>query len=207
MAAHPSAALATDVASEDERFISDRPRFGPRLHAAASRPVGIGNQVSVWLTAHRPPTFPAYIGAMLVAVVVLTDGRRTCLLSRRRDRHHGQYVPLFACYGSRAASSSGSSSDQTMPMVICLDNQCCDVPLLLLKVVFNVMGRNYDAAVMTTGFIGFAAGARTSNAAACRVRDRKIRSFAGGSAAIPMVEQSMFVELLQCRSSTANIGW
>ena len=32
-------------------------------------------------------------------------------------------------------------------------------------VVFNVMSRNYDAAVMTAGFIGFAMGA-TSNAMA-----------------------------------------
>ena len=42
----PSAALATDVASEDERFISDSPRFvkGFMLLLLA---VGIGNQVSV----------------------------------------------------------------------------------------------------------------------------------------------------------------
>ena len=41
----PSAALATDVASEDERFISDSPRFvkGFMLLLLA---VGIGNQVS-----------------------------------------------------------------------------------------------------------------------------------------------------------------
>lgn len=44
----PSAALATDVASEDERFISDSPRFvkGFMLLLLA---VGIGNQVSVSL--------------------------------------------------------------------------------------------------------------------------------------------------------------
>ena len=43
--ATPSAALATDVASEDERFISDSPRFvkGFMLLLLA---VGIGNQVS-----------------------------------------------------------------------------------------------------------------------------------------------------------------
>ena len=66
----PSAALATDVASEDERFISDSPRFvkGFMLLLLA---VGIGNQVSVWLTALTGLTFRAYIGAMLVAVVVL----------------------------------------------------------------------------------------------------------------------------------------
>lgn len=41
----PSAALATDVASEDERFISDSPRFvkGFMLLLLAA---GIGNQVS-----------------------------------------------------------------------------------------------------------------------------------------------------------------
>ena len=68
-AAHRASGLATDVASEDERFITDSPRFvkGFMLLLLA---VGIGNQVSVWLTALTGLTFPAYIGAMLVAVVV-----------------------------------------------------------------------------------------------------------------------------------------
>ena len=55
--------------------------------------------------------------------------------------------------------------DLAMPMVICLVLQCVVMFPFSYFVVFNVMGRNYDAAVMTAGFIGFAMGA-TSNAMA-----------------------------------------
>ena len=55
--------------------------------------------------------------------------------------------------------------DLAMPMVICLVLQCVVMFLFSYFVVFNVMGRNYDAAVMTAGFIGFSMGA-TSNAMA-----------------------------------------
>ena len=62
--------------------------------------------------------------------------------------------------------------DLAMPMVICLVLQCVVMFLFSYFVVFNVMSRNYDAAVMTAGFIG-----RHGQHAG---RDEEIRSFAGG---------------------------
>ena len=55
--------------------------------------------------------------------------------------------------------------DLALPMIVCLVLQCIVMFLFSYFVVFNVMGRGYDAAVMTAGFIGFAMGA-TSNAMA-----------------------------------------
>ena len=73
----PGAVLAADIASEDEDFLTSSPRFikGFMLLLLA---VGVGNQVSVWLKALTGLTFPAYIGAMLVAVAVrnVMDGMK-----------------------------------------------------------------------------------------------------------------------------------
>ena len=94
--ATPSAALATDVASEDERFISDSPRFvkGFMLLLLA---VGIGNQVSVWLTALTGLTFPAYIGAMLVAVAVrnVMDGVHVSYPAEEIDTMGNMFLSIF----------------------------------------------------------------------------------------------------------------
>ena len=55
--------------------------------------------------------------------------------------------------------------DLALPMLLCLVAQCVVMVLFSYLIVFRVMGRNYDAAVMTAGFIGFSMGA-TSNAMA-----------------------------------------
>ena len=161
----PSAALATDVASEDERFISDSPRFvkGFMLLLLA---VGIGNQVSVWLTALTGLTFPAYIGAMLVAVVVrnVMDGVHVSYPAEEIDTMGNMFLSIFLAM-ALAGLKLWELIDLAMPMVICLVLQCVVMFLFSYFVVFNVMGRNYDAAVMTAGFIGFGMGA-TSNAMA-----------------------------------------
>ena len=154
--AAPSAALATDMVSEDERFISDSPRFvkGFMLLLLA---VGIGNQVSVWLTA--------LAGLKLWELV-----------------------------------------DLAMPMVICLVLQCVVMFLFSYFVVFNVMGRNYDAAVMTAGFIGFSMGATSNAMANMQVVTKKYGPSPVAYFAIPMVG-GMFIDFFNAVLIAANIGW
>ena len=56
-------------------------------------------------------------------------------------------------------------ADLAMPMVILLVVQTVLMYLFARFVVFNTMGRNYDAAVLSAGFCGFGMGA-TPNAMA-----------------------------------------
>jgi ESS family glutamate:Na+ symporter len=117
VSAAPSAALATDVASEDERFISDSPRFvkGFMLLLLA---VGIGNQVSVWLTALTGLTFPAYIGAMLVAVVVrnVMDGVHVSYPAEEIDTMGNMFLSIFLAM-ALAGLKLWELVDLAMPMV------------------------------------------------------------------------------------------
>ena len=202
----PSAALATDVASEDERFISDSPRFvkGFMLLLLA---VGIGNQVSVWLTALTGLTFPAYIGAMLVAVVVrnMMDGVHVSYPAEEIDTMGNMFLSIFLAM-ALAGLKLWELIDLAMPMVICLVLQCVVMFLFSYFVVFNVMGRNYDAAVMTAGFIGFAMGATSNAMANMQVVTKKYGPSPVAYFAIPMVG-GMFIDFFNAVLSAANIGW
>ena len=202
----PSAALATDVASEDERFISDSPRFvkGFMLLLLA---VGIGNQVSVWLTALTGLTFPAYIGAMLVAVVVrnVMDGVHVSYPAEEIDTMGNMFLSIFLAM-ALAGLKLWELIDLAMPMVICLVLQCVVMFLFSYFVVFNVMGRNYDAAVMTAGFIGFAMGATSNAMANMQVVTKKYSPSPVAYFAIPMVG-GMFIDFFNAVLIAANIGW
>ena len=202
----PSAALATDVASEDERFISDSPRFvkGFMLLLLA---VGIGNQVSVWLTALTGLTFPAYIGAMLIAVVVrnVMDGVHVSYPAEEIDTMGNMFLSIFLAM-ALAGLKLWELIDLAMPMVICLVLQCVVMFLFSYFVVFNVMGRNYDAAVMTAGFIGFAMGATSNAMANMQVVTKKYGPSPVAYFAIPMVG-GMFIDFFNAVLIAANIGW
>lgn len=96
-ASAPSAeVLATDVASEDETFSSSSPRFVKGFMVLLLA-VGIGSQVSAWLTALTRLTFPGYIGAMLVAVVVrnVMDGMKVEYPAEEIDTMGNMFLSIF----------------------------------------------------------------------------------------------------------------
>ena len=202
----PSAALATDVASEDERFISDSPRFvkGFMLLLLA---VGIGNQVSVWLTALTGLTFPAYIGAMLVAVVVRNamDGVHTEYPAEEIATMGNMFLSIFLAM-ALAGLKLWELIDLALPMIVCLVLQCIVMFLFSYFVVFNVMGHGYDAAVMTAGFIGFAMGATSNAMANMQVVTKKYGPSPVAYFAIPMVG-GMFIDFFNAVLISANISW
>lgn len=96
--------------------------------------------------------------------------------------------------------------DLAMPVVICLVLQCVVMFLFSYFVVFNVMGRNYDAAVMTAGFIGFAMGATSNAMANMQVVTKKYGPSPVAYFAIPMVG-GMFIDFFNAVLIAANIGW
>ena len=153
------------MASEDETFSSSSPRFVKGFMVLLLA-VGIGSQVSAWLTALTRLTFPGYIGAMLVAVVVrnVMDGMKVEYPAEEIDTMGNMFLSIFLAM-ALAGLKLWELVDLALPMLLCLVAQCVVMVLFSYLIVFRVMGRNYDAAVMTAGFIGFSMGA-TSNAMA-----------------------------------------
>ena len=169
--------------------------------------VGIGNQVSVWLTALTDLTFPAYIGAMLVAVVVrnVMDGAHTEYPAEEIDTMGNMFLSIFLAM-ALAGLKLWELIDLALPMIVCLVLQCIVMFLFSYFVVFNVMGHGYDAAVMTAGFIGFAMGATSNAMANMQVVTKKYGPSPVAYFAIPMVG-GMFIDFFNAVLISANISW
>lgn len=125
----------------------------------------IGAGVSGWISA-TGVTLPAYVGAMLVGAVIrnLDDATGWIKLSVPTIELVGNVcLALFlsvALMNLRLWELAGLA----MPLLVNLGLQVAIVAAFCL-VVFRVMGRDYDAAVMGGGFIGFMLGT-TANAMA-----------------------------------------
>lgn len=205
-ASAPSAeVLATDVASEDENFSSSSPRFVKGFMVLLLA-VGIGSQVSAWLTALTRLTFPGYIGAMLVAVVVrnVMDGMKVEYPAEEIDTMGNMFLSIFLAM-ALAGLKLWELVDLALPMLLCLVAQCVVMVLFSYLIVFRVMGRNYDAAVMTAGFIGFSMGATSNAMANMQVVTKKYGPSPVAYFAIPMVG-GMFIDFFNAVLITFNIG-
>ncbi len=124
-----------------------------------------GAWVSAWLVeaaagAGFTLTLPAYIGAMLVAAVIrnVDDVTGVFGLSQRRIDDLGiAALSLFlvlALMNLRLEQLVGLA----LPLTIMLIVQVLIVAIVALFVVWRVMGRDYEASVMASGFTGFMLG-------------------------------------------------
>lgn len=197
--------LATDIASEDETFSSSSPRFVKGFMVLLLA-VGIGNQVSTWLTALTGLAFPGYIGVMLVAVVVrnVMDGMKVEYPAEEIDTMGNMFLSIFLAM-ALAGLKLWELVDLALPMILCLVAQCVVMVLFSYFVVFRAMGRNYDAAVMTAGFIGFSMGATSNAMANMQVVTKKYGPSPVAYFAIPMVG-GMFIDFFNAVLITFNIG-
>ncbi len=128
--------------------------------------VGLGTFVS-WALSKTGMTFPVYIGAMIVAAII---------------RNVGEYKKTFTVYMGEINDFGGiclqlflgvamislkiwQLADLALPLIVMLLGQVALMFLFSRFIVFNCMGRDYDAAVLVAGVCGFGMGA-TPNAMA-----------------------------------------
>ena len=128
--------------------------------------VGIGTIFSKLLSL-TGMTFPIYIGAMIAAAIMRNIGEYTGKITI----HMGEINDLggiclsFFLGIAMITLKLWQLADLALPLVILLAGQVALMFLFSYIVVFNVMGRNYDAAVLVAGTCGFGMGA-TPNAMA-----------------------------------------
>lgn len=128
--------------------------------------MGIGTIISKLLSM-TGMTFPIYIGAMIAAAFM---------------RNIGEYSGQFTIYMGEINDIGGISlslflgiamitlklwqlADLALPLITLLAGQTILMFLFTDFVIFNIMGRDYDAAVLSSGVCGFGMGA-TPNAMA-----------------------------------------
>ena len=128
--------------------------------------VGIGTIFSKLLSL-TGMTFPIYIGAMIAAAIMRNIGEYTGKITIHMGEINdlgGICLSLFLGI-AMITLKLWQLADLALPLIILLAGQVALMFLFSYIVVFNVMGRNYDAAVLVAGTCGFGMGA-TPNAMA-----------------------------------------
>jgi len=139
----------------------------------------IGGWISTWIQANvrfpaflpglggRALTLPAYIGAMLVAAIVRNVDDLTGLfgLSQKLIDDLGSVALSLFLALALMSLKLWELAGLAVPLAIILIVQLTVVALVAAFVVFRTMGRDYEAAVMSSGFVGFMLGT-TANAMA-----------------------------------------
>lgn len=128
--------------------------------------VGIGTIFSKLLSL-TGMTFPIYIGAMIAAAIMRNIGEYTGKITIHMGEINdlgGICLSLFLGI-AMITLKLWQLADLALPLVILLAGQVALMFLFSYIVVFNVMGRNYDTAVLVAGTCGFGMGA-TPNAMA-----------------------------------------
>lgn len=164
--------LETAVAEDDSLLIEEEKkheRHTSMYPAAVFQLIiamGIGTIVSDLLSM-TGMTFPIYIGAMISAAFI---------------RNIGEYSGKFTIYMGEINDIGGISlslflgmamitlklwqlAELAVPLIVLLAGQVLLMFIYSYFIVFNVMGRDYDAAVLSAGVCGFGMGA-TPNAMA-----------------------------------------
>ena len=205
--------LDTVVVEDDSLLIEDErkhERHASMYPAAVFQliiAIGIGTIISKLLSL-TGMTFPIYIGAMIAAA---------CM------RNIGEYSGKFTIYMGEINDIGGISlslflgkamitlklwqlADLALPLITLLAGQTILMFLYTYFVVFNVMGRDYDAAVLSSGVCGFGMGA-TPNAmanmqAVCEKYAPSVKAFL----LVPLVG-SLFADFLNSLAITFFINF
>lgn len=168
--------------------------------------VGIGTVFSELLSL-TGMTFPIYIGAMIAAAIMRNIGEYTGKITIHMGEINdlgGICLSLFLGI-AMITLKLWQLADLALPLVILLAGQVVLMFLFSYIVVFNVMGRDYDAAVLVAGTCGFGMGA-TPNAMAnmqaiCEKYEPSVKAYL----IIPIVG-SLFADFLNSLTITFFIN-
>ena len=157
---------------------------------------GIGTIVS-YLLSLTGMTFPIYIGGMIVAAVMRNYSELSHRLSIPIDQISdmgGICLSLFLGI-AMVTLRLWELAELALPLLLMLSAQLAVMIAFAYFVVFRVMGRDYDAAVLTSGFCGFGMGATPNAMANMQAICDKYRPSVKAYLLIPIVG-SMFTDFI-----------
>lgn len=163
--------------------------------------VGIGTIISMLID--KVLTMPAYIGAMLAAAVIrnVADGRGKPLPMAEITSLGNVCLSLFLAL-AMINLKLWQLVDLALPMIVLLLIQTVIMFFYASFAVFTVMGKDYDAATMSSGFCGFGMGA-TPNAMANMQAVTKLYGPAPVAFMIVPLVGSLFIDFFNAAIITA----
>ena len=164
--------LKTAVQADDAELVADEKKHhrSSRNYAPAAYQIaiamGLGTIIS-WALSKTGMTFPVYIGAMIIAAIMRNlseyGGRFTVHMGEINDIG-GICLSLFLGI-AMITLKLWQLAELALPLLVLLLMQTLFMAAFAYFVIYNVMGRDYDAAVLAAGSCGFGMGA-TPNAMA-----------------------------------------
>lgn len=166
--------LDTAIPEDDSLLIEDEKKHErhSRMYASAVFQliiaIGIGTIFS-WALTKTGLTFPIYIGAMIAAALMRNIAEyagNVKLVIHMGEINDLGGISLSLFLGMAMITLKlWQLASLALPLVILLGAQIMVIVLFTYFIVFNIMGRDYDAAVLVAGTCGFGMGA-TPNAMA-----------------------------------------
>ena len=195
----PVRELVVEVEREDTAII--------RNLAVLALAMGLGSVLSHYIQA-AGLTLPAYIGAMIVASVLRNLDEATGWF--RIDENAMEFVGgvalniflVVALMDLKIWQLAG----QALPLFVILLAQLVVLILLAYVVSFRLMGRDYDSAVMASGFIGFAMGTTANAVANMRALVGRFGPAPRAFLVIPLVG-AFFIDFANALIVTFFVNW
>ena len=204
--------LKTAVIEDDATLVEDEKKhkrsvsmYAPATYQIAIA-MGLGTIVS-WALSKTGMTFPIYIGAMIVAAAMRNISEHTNLFSVNMGEINdigGICLSLFLGI-AMITLKLWQLASLALPLLILLAGQAMLMFVFTYFVLFNVMGRNYDAAVLAAGTCGFGMGATPNAMANMQALTEKYVPSVKAYLLVPIIG-SMFADFLNSLTITFFIN-
>ena len=205
--------LKTVIPEDDSILVEDEQKhhrsvsmYAPAAYQLAIA-MGIGTFVS-WVLSYSGMTFPVYIGSMIVAAFMRNIGE----YSGKIHIHMGEIndiggICLSLFLGiAMITLKLWQLAELALPMIIMLVAQVLLMAMFSYFIVYNVMGRNYDAAVLAAGTCGFGMGATPNAMANMQALTAKFAPSIKAYMLVPIVG-SMFADFINSLVITGFINF
>lgn len=204
--------LKTAVMEDDATLVEDEKKhkrsvsmYAPATYQIAIA-MGLGTIVS-WALSKTGITFPIYIGAMIVAAAMRNISEHTNLFTVNMGEINdigGICLSLFLGI-AMITLKLWQLASLALPLLILLAGQVALMFVFTYFVLFNVMGRNYDAAVLAAGTCGFGMGATPNAMANMQALTEKYVPSVKAYLLVPIIG-SMFADFLNSLTITFFIN-
>ena len=169
--------------------------------------MGLGSIVSAYIQS-LGVTLPAYIGAMIVASVLrnIDDGTSWLRIDQRAMEFMGNLALNIFLVVALMNLKLWELAGFAVPLFVILAAQVLVVVVFAVTVSFRLMGRDYDSAVMASGFIGFVLGTTANAVANMRALVMRYGAAPRAFLVVPIVG-AFFIDFTNAIIITGFVNW
>jgi ESS family glutamate:Na+ symporter len=169
--------------------------------------MGIGSILSRWFQG-LGWTLPAYIGAMMVASLFrnLDDVTGWLKIDPAAMDFVGGFALNIFLVVALMDLKLWQLAGQALPLFVILAAQVAVIAAFALSASFRLMGRDYDSAVMASGFVGFALGTTANAVANMRSLVTKFGPAPRAFLVVPLVG-AFFIDFANAIIITFFVNW